>query len=494
MKHSIFALPALLRPALLLAAAGHSTFSVQDDLLAFPQYEVKFADEYILDDQARSRLESNAEPGKPRPSQVEQYRPSATEGESSPGPDETDKSSYEYMYLEGQPYLCKVPHIAKPTTSAAANDTLSKADEEKELARATERGWELLSGMEGSCVYFISGWWSYKFCYNDGVRQFHQLPPSRGLPVYPPVEDPGVDAYVLGMYTQPTDQAQKSSGSKEVGSATKKQPQPLDGELVQQGGARYLVHHLTGGTKCDLTGRPRRISVQFHCNTSPPSDRISLIKETSTCAYLMVIQTPRLCNDVAFLPPKKDAPNSLSCRPILSEDQVDDWKRDVAAIRLAERESQIWAEDPEAAKVFLGNADEYQLVGDTIVGGHLLVPPGMTLEKSAIVGGGKETYIDTVASSDGRLLGKEEIEKLGLGDPKSVEKLRQKLEEIAQGQDWKLDVVDTPKGREYRGIIGDSKDDEDEKKKRQSGNEKAQEKDDAKEQEGSKEEYYHEEL
>ena len=77
------------------------------------------------------------------------------------------------------------------------------------------------------------------------------------------------------------------------------------------------------------------------------------------------------------------------------------------------------------------------------------------IEKSAIVGGGKETYIDTVASSDGRVLSEEEMKKLGLGDPRAVEKLKKELEKIAQGQQWKLDVIDTPRGREYRGIIGD---------------------------------------
>jgi protein OS-9 len=54
-------------------------------------------------------------------------------------------------------------------------------------------------------------------------------------------------------------------------------------------------------------------------------------------------------------------------------------------------------------------------VGDVIVGAHNIVPEDVKLEKSAIVGGGKETYIDTVASSDGKFLSKDEIEKLGLG-------------------------------------------------------------------------------
>ncbi|KAK3059181.1 Protein OS-9 [Extremus antarcticus] len=492
---ALLALPALLR--LSVVAASQTTFSVQDDLLAFPQYDIKFSDDYILEHDARARLRSteenaDADHAAP-PSQIEHYRPAG-------GPSRTDRDDgdgearleHEYLYLEGQPYLCAIPQVTKRSEAEAANDTLTKVEEERELARANERGWELLSGMQGQCVYFISGWWSYKFCYNDGVRQFHQLPPSRGVPVYPPVEDPGVEGYTLGMPSGETKQTATDTGT-DVGHASKV---PATGELVQRGETRYLVQRLSGGTKCDLTGRDRKVEVQFHCSTSPPTDRISLIKETSTCAYLMVVQTPRLCNDVAFLPPQKDSPNSISCTPILDETQVDDYKRDVAALRAVEKEAKMWEAQSDAAKVFLGTEGEFQLVGDTIVGGHNIVPEDLKLERSVIVGGGKETYIDTVASSDGKFLSKEDIEKLGLGDVKSVEKLRKKLEEIAKGQEWKLDVIDTPRGREYRGIIGDGKDEKEEEKKTGDGEkpEKANGGDEAKEQEGSKEEYYKEEL
>ena len=117
------------------------------------------------------------------------------------------------------------------------------------------------------------------------------------------------------------------------------------------------------------------------------------------------------------------------------------------------------------------------------------MPTDITLEKSAIVGGGKETYIDTIADSAGKMLTKEDLEKLGLGEIKNVEKLREQLEKMAQGAKWKLDVIDTPRGREYRGIIG-TDDEEDEKKKKES--EESQGEDGGGQ--GSQEEYYKEEL
>lgn len=203
----------------------------------------------------------------------------------------------------------------------------------------------------------------------------------------------------------------------------------------------------------------------------------------------MVIQTPRLCNDVAFLPPQKDKPNAIKCSPIISEDDVEIYNEELKKLKAAEAEARIKAATAEAAaKILTGNNQPRQWVGDIEVGGHRLVPEGMKIEKSAIVGGGKETFVDTVASSDGKnrkVLPNKELEKLGLGDPKAVEELMKKLEQLADGQEWRLDVVDTIKGREYRGIIGA----EEEKSKEGAKGDGEREED-----VGSKEEFYHEEL
>lgn len=169
-------------------------------------------------------------------------------------------------------------------------------------------------------------------------------------------------------------------------------------------------------------------------------------------------------------------------------------------MRAAEKEAKIWQANAEAAAVIEGEAYQapLQFVGDIIVGGHSIVPEGQRIEKSAIVGGGKETYIDTVASSDGKILGSTDLDKLGLGDKKAIEKLKKELEKIAGGQEWKLDVIDTPHGREYRGIIGEDGQPPDggqksEKKAVKKGSKKDVEQGEEGE-EGSQEEFYHEEL
>lgn len=274
MKHSVFALPALLRPAFFLATASLTTFSVHDDLLAFPQYEIEFSENYVLESQAYSRLHREVQKGRDAPSpDIEHYRPPEQEKEGEAQRGDDTKLEYESMTLDGQRFLCGISQVVKPTRQTPVNETLSKAEEEKELARATNRGWALLNGMEGNCIYYISGWWSYRFCYNEGVRQFHQLPPSKGVPIYPPVEDPGVDGFTLGQYRhidQPKVQSQRGedhnseqSNALDVSKqALEKASAPSSGELVQRGESRYLVQRLDGGTICDLTGKGRRTEVQ----------------------------------------------------------------------------------------------------------------------------------------------------------------------------------------------------------------------------------------
>ncbi|EGP91523.1 glucosidase II beta subunit-like protein [Zymoseptoria tritici IPO323] len=471
----LLALPAVLRAAVLLASASQHSFSVQDDLLAFPQYEVRFQDEWTSEAEAHSKLSNN---GKPHDHlrhehQKEQYELQQRLGSTTDGdPAEPQPVEYERLVLDGHSWLCEVPIVKKKEETPNVNDTQTKAEEEKELARATDRGWELLSGMEDSCIFFIGGWWSYRFCYNQGVKQFHQLPLARGVPNYPPQEDPSIPGFTLGTYSKGAeDEDDHKDETSERGSALDKsggkRTRGGHGELVQHGESRYLVQTLGGGTRCDLTGKERVIEIQYHCNPQS-ADRISLIKETSTCAYLMVIQTPRLCNDVAFQPPQKDQPNTVSCSPILSDDEVEAYEHELAEVKDMEREIKEQDEaDPLGGSVFPPPLP----VGDIIVGGHALVPPGKKIEKSSIVGGG--VYVETLATSDGKMLSKEDLKKLGLPDMEAVEKLRKELEKYAKGEQWKLDVVDTPAGREYRAIVGS---DDDEKPASQEGTVKAEKK------------------
>jgi protein OS-9 len=160
----------------------------------------------------------------------------------------------------------------------------------------------------------------------------------------------------------------------------------------------------------------------------------------------MIIQTPRLCNDVAFQPPRKDRANKIACSPILDQDEVSEYEAAVAAA------SDILATDiPNPLADSQSKAPV--TIGGITIGAHKWVPEGSKIEKSAIVGGGKEKFVETIADSFGKAMSADELKRLGLGDAKSVETLKKELEKIAGGQGWELKVFDTPDGREYRGVL-----------------------------------------
>ena len=364
--------------------------------------------------------------------------------------------TYEYMMLNSAPYLCSIPQVSVTPVnkSTAAN---GKAEEEKELAQAKDRGWELLKDMEGHCMYFISGWWSYAFCYNEYVKQFHQLPPGRaGVPIYPPMEDEATPSYVLGKFSGQRDQIE---GQPQVASA--QSDKTTEGqelaEMQTKGDMRYLVQKLNGGTTCDLTGKQRKVEVQFHCHPQS-ADRIGWIKEVSTCSYLMVIYTPRLCNDVAFLPPRETKAHPIVCTEIVSEDEIDDWK----ARKTAEIERKLVG---SGSKGFVRPT-----VGGIEVGGQKIVgKEGQRIEPPKSQQAPEGAKADIVAKSDpnekgGKVqrLSNEDLKKMDL-DPATVELLRKELEEIAGDKAWTLEVVDAPGGyRELRGIVEGDEDDESE--------------------------------
>lgn len=430
-----------------------------------------FSESYISDTEAESRLSyvssSSSTQAKPTAlstsddaleTTAELSTPKVEAGGSYDEPNPNlfqTPDSYEYMVLDSLPYLCSIPQVhIEPKNKTSAAD--SKAEEEKELARAADRGWELLKDLEGQCMYFISGWWSYSFCYNTEVKQFHQLPAGRaGIPVFPPVEDRQVPSYVLGRF-QTTDVAHSQTQRQRIGGRMEDTQHPSDvARLQTKGDMRYLVQNLNGGTTCDLTGKDRKIEVQFHCNPQS-TDRIGWIKEVSTCSYLMVIYTRRLCNDVAFQPPKETKAHQIICREIVLEEELEDRQAKKAA-------------EPERELVNTGESESktpYPMVGDIEVGAMKIVgKEGRRIEPPKPVGP-VDGKVDIVAKADpnekgGRVqkLSNEDLKKLNL-DPETVDQVRKKLEELAGDKGWSLKVVDGPEGfRELIGILDGEDDD-----------------------------------
>ena len=342
-----------------LVYASPHVFSVTDDLLAYPQvspskspellyfadmpqYEVIFSESFISDNEAQSRIAEAAsrsssaaqitsttlEDATPKPAAELSQRLSDP---NSPDPDSPFPSDrYERMILNNKPYLCSIPSVPFPSTNSTTQ-ARAASEETAELARATDRGYDLLRSMTGSCLYFVSGWWSYSFCYNAHVKQFHQLPPGKGTSLFPPIEDPATPSYVLGKFGEVRNRFENvdgDDGGRDAGLPPQEGEEGMTTEIQAKGtsSSRYLSQKLSGGTTCDLTGSPRRVEIQFHCH--PQSvDRIGWIKEVSTCSYLMVVYTPRLCNDVAFLPPREEKAEGIICREVVKEEEVSEWEQ-----------------------------------------------------------------------------------------------------------------------------------------------------------------------
>lgn len=255
-----WALPAFLR----LAIASQQVFSVQDDVLAYPQFQVDFLeDDHVSESLAQSRMASknglNHDLGSHSSDPGEIALRTQHDGKDfDHGGSENNQYEYDILNMGSQRYLCQIPHV-EPPELGETNTTISKAEEEMELARANDRGWALLEEMQGNCIYYWSGWWSYSYCFGHGVKQFHQLPARPGVPPYPPVEDPNVAGFVLG-FTESGDKNQEETGLQD-GRVTEEQSEAM-GSLETRGDNRYLVQKLGGGTVCDLTGKDRRVEVQ----------------------------------------------------------------------------------------------------------------------------------------------------------------------------------------------------------------------------------------
>lgn len=183
-----------------------------------------------------------------------------------------------------------------------------------------------------------------------------------------------------------------------------------------------------------------------------------MIKEISTCSYLMIIYTPRLCNDVAFLPSQENLAQPISCQPVLADFEVDEWNyaKLESKVRETERLIDEYEKDNPLREMEAGaegSTKRGPIVGGIEIGAQSLVgSEGKVIEKSAIVGGGKATFAGTLVSSDGKQMSSAELKKLNM-DPKDVEKLKRNSQKIAGKKGWKLDLMETPGGREFRLVI-----------------------------------------
>ena len=180
---------------------------------------------------------------------------------SSDDPSAQDPVTYETLWKHGRKYICGIPLVAADINDGV-NATKTKEQEKAELERARVHGWELLMHMQDRCLYFRDGWWTYQYCYGQGVKQFHSLPSQPGVAPIPPREDPNAQKFMLGEVSAKDADTTNENHALEVSNAEPSTQSASYGALETRGGINYLVQKLDGGTLCDLTGKPRRVEVQ----------------------------------------------------------------------------------------------------------------------------------------------------------------------------------------------------------------------------------------
>ncbi|WWC86782.1 uncharacterized protein L201_001661 [Kwoniella dendrophila CBS 6074] len=348
------------------------------DLFAYPKYEVQFLNDLPLSKTDAERCQSIG-----IDNESNWLEPKVNSGDSgrrlSDGNDENVKvDEFELIPMNfahpaepdgaPYPYLCLMPSKNDTSSQTALIDQLDEVEEiEDELDPMV--GWQALSHLDGKCLFTTQGWFTYSYCHNSHIRQFHAAAHPHPHPPggFVPIEDTKYDAYTLGQVAPGARQRfdGNSNNNGENGENNAKlaqghqqnqqlQPQQQQNNQLQNlnrqpkisigsgpsltssssgsVGSRYLVQRWTHGTRCDKTGKPREVEIQIHCSMTT-GDLIYMIKELSICKYVLIIYSPYLCSLPGFKNHKEDSllnvkPSSIKCRQIVDDQEFINWEQE----------------------------------------------------------------------------------------------------------------------------------------------------------------------
>ncbi|KAJ2057287.1 Protein OS-9 [Coemansia sp. S146] len=198
--------------------------------------------------------------------------------------------------------LCQMPRV----NDSLSEDTVPE-EEGVDPVVAVKRGAELLEPLKDRCLTYAGGWWTFEYCHNQYVRQFHALGPDKS-------GNTQEIEFRLGLHS--------------------KRMELYDDEKVRRiGRSRYLTQVWGGGTLCDMTREPRDIEIEYHCDPHGP-ERIAMVEEVEVCSYAMIINTPRLCADPMFYDTAASAVYDIKCQHVLADAEYSKVMADRAALRL----------------------------------------------------------------------------------------------------------------------------------------------------------------
>jgi len=150
------------------------------------------------------------------------------------------------------------------------------------------------AAFHGQCWTLREGWWTYEWCYDKWVRQFH--------------EDKGIflSEYLLGLGLKALEvdaigkrKVQYADGYRSLLQKLERQPDPKANGMVYYVPPTASVppHYSTwyyDGTDCD--GKERSVEVQMFCTTVQEPAVSFKIVEPRTCVYTLVVNSHLVCN------------------------------------------------------------------------------------------------------------------------------------------------------------------------------------------------------
>lgn len=195
----------------------------------------------------------------------------------------------EMVSAQGQKLMCVVPNPASDDDDTGASDEQNNNNNNN-----FDDVGDVLSSYVGQCFLRQDGWWSYEFCYNRSISQFHKArePEEEEL------------SFTLGL--------------RNTGDTIDTIDTNNNGMLLP------YTEVYTNGTVCDVSGKPRSVTVKYICadDTSQMGGitrqtgelfLIKSIKEVETCVYELEFISSAICKQKMYKRSRHKSTLDIKC-------------------------------------------------------------------------------------------------------------------------------------------------------------------------------------
>lgn len=205
---------------------------------------------------------------------------------------------------------------AEEETSGKTSADGSKTSSESALAHAIS---SVAEQYEGACFYRVDGWWTYELCINKHVRQFRQLE-KQETEENEEEGDEVEQEFYLGLFqgsdppdlVGPETNAATDAGEHAQGATKPRTKGKYVARLHRHDPSRsFASADYSAGDACEVgpewesdiarleQSRYRETEVRFQCAENGRDSLVS-VREVTTCAYLLVFASARLCEVPEF--------------------------------------------------------------------------------------------------------------------------------------------------------------------------------------------------